>query len=459
MTEGLRFHKVLTRGDVLALAFGAMIGWGWVVLTGTWILRAGSLGAVAAFFIAGLVMLLIAAIYAELAAAMPKVGGEHEYSLRALGRSGSFVCTWAIVCAYVSVCCFEAVALTSALDYFQLDLKHVYLWTVADYDVHLTWAMVGIVASIALTIVNIRGVKFSAVFQTVTTLFILFSGIVLVTGAGIEGSFDNVDPLFAAGVAGVLAVVTMVPFFFIGFDVIPQIAEEVQLPPRQIGILTALSVLMAIIFYCVVIFAVAMLAESTMLQNSTLPTAAATARAWSETGATIMVLGGVAGIVTSWNAFIIGGSRAIFAMAESGMLPRFLARLHPRHRTPYAAILLIGILAAVAPLFGRNALVWIVNAGSFGAVVAYLFVAISFVRLRYVDPDMPRPFTLRYGLPLGWLGIACCLGLGLLYLPGSPAALAPVEWGIFTSLVAMGVALLVWAKLESKLSGRRTAHR
>jgi len=459
MTEGSRFQKVLTRGDVMALAFGAMIGWGWVVLTGTWILRAGSLGAVVAFFIAGLVMLLIAAIYAELASAMPKVGGEHEYSLRALGRSGSFVCTWAIVCAYVSVCCFEAVALTSALDYFPLNLNHVYLWTVAGYDVHLSWAMIGITASIALTIVNIRGVKFSAVFQTVATLFILFSGVVLVTGAGIDGSFENVAPLFSAGIPGVLAVVTMVPFFFLGFDVIPQIAEEVKVPPRQLGILTALSVLMAIVFYCAVIFAVAMLADSQLLQSSTLPTADATARAWSETGATIMVLGGVAGIVTSWNAFIVGGSRAIFAMAESGMLPRFLARLHPRHRTPYAAILLIGILSAVAPLFGRNALVWIVNAGSFGAVVAYLFVAISFVRLRYVEPDMSRPFVLRHGLPLGWLGIGCCVGLGMLYLPGSPAALALVEWGIFASLVAMGLAFLVWAKLESKPSGTLRADR
>jgi amino acid transporter len=432
----------------LALAFGAMIGWGWVVLSGAWILRAGSLGAVTAFFIAGLVMLLIAAIYAELAAAMPKVGGEHEYSLRALGPSGSFVCTWAIVCAYVSVCCFEAVALTSALDYFQLDLKHFYLWTVAGYDVHLSWAMVGVIASIVLTIVNILGIKFSAVVQMVTTLFILFSGIVLVTGAGFAGSFDNVTPLFSAGVAGVLAVVTMVPFFFIGFDVIPQIAEEVNAPPRQIGVLTAVSVLMAIVFYCAVIFAVAMLADPRLLQESNLPTADATAKAWSGTGAAIMVLGGVAGIVTSWNAFIIGGSRAIFAMAKSGMLPRYLGVLHPRHRTPYAAILLIGILAGVAPLFGRNALVWIVNAGSFGAVVAYLFVAISFVRLRYTEPDMPRPFTLPYGLPIGWLGIACCLGLGTLYFPGSPAALAPVEWGIFASLAALGLALLVWAKLE-----------
>ena len=100
--------RVLTRKDVLALAFGAMIGWGWVILSGGWIDRAGSLGAMLAFVVAGGVMLVVALLYAELAAAMPQVGGEHAWSLRALGHGGSFACTWAIVFVYVSICCFEA---------------------------------------------------------------------------------------------------------------------------------------------------------------------------------------------------------------------------------------------------------------------------------------------------------------------------------------------------------------
>lgn len=119
--------RVLTRKDVLALAFGAMIGWGWVALSGTWILRAGSLGSILAFVIAGSVMLIVALLYAELAAAMPEVGGEHVYSLRALGRTGSFICTWAIVFVYISICCFEAVALASVVDYFDINLSHLFL--------------------------------------------------------------------------------------------------------------------------------------------------------------------------------------------------------------------------------------------------------------------------------------------------------------------------------------------
>ena len=130
------------------------------------------------------------------------------------------------------------------------------------------------------------------------------------------------------------------------------------------------------------------------------------------------------------------------------VLPRFLGRLHPRYRTPHAAIILIGLLSCLAPLFGRNALVWFVNAGSFGAVIAYLLVAISFVRLRYSEPHMPRPFRLTHGLTLGWIGVVCCVALGLIYLPGSPSALAPVEWVIVFAFAAAGFGFHLWSRIE-----------
>ncbi len=78
-----QFLRVLGRREVLALAFGAMIGWSWVVLSGTWISSAGTLGAIVAFFIGGAAILLIGLTYAELASALPFAGGELAYSKRA----------------------------------------------------------------------------------------------------------------------------------------------------------------------------------------------------------------------------------------------------------------------------------------------------------------------------------------------------------------------------------------
>ena len=69
-TQG-QFQRVLNNKDILALAFGAMIGWGWVVLAGTWVQSAGSAGAIIAFALGGVAVVLIGLVYAELVAAMP----------------------------------------------------------------------------------------------------------------------------------------------------------------------------------------------------------------------------------------------------------------------------------------------------------------------------------------------------------------------------------------------------
>jgi amino acid transporter len=98
LKEG-HFIRVLGRRDVLALAFGAIIGWSWVLLTGEWVQTAGSLGAITAFTIGGVAMVFIGLTYAELASAMPEVGGERVYSYRALGAGASFVCTWSLIIA------------------------------------------------------------------------------------------------------------------------------------------------------------------------------------------------------------------------------------------------------------------------------------------------------------------------------------------------------------------------
>jgi len=122
--------KSLKQIDILVLSFGAMIGWSWVVLISQLMQRAGSLGAIVATLVAGGVIIVIGMIYAELTAAMPEVGGEHAYSLRAMGKTCSFYCTWSIVFAYISVVAFEAVALPSVLTNLFPGLGNGELWKI-----------------------------------------------------------------------------------------------------------------------------------------------------------------------------------------------------------------------------------------------------------------------------------------------------------------------------------------
>ncbi|MDA0687606.1 MAG: APC family permease [Proteobacteria bacterium] len=443
------FLRVLSRKDVVALAFGAMIGWSWVVLTGTWITSAGVAGAIIAFLVGGGAIAIVGLTYAELASALPFAGGEHVYSERALGYRASFICTWAIILGYMSVIAFEAVALPTVMSSLVPGLDIGYLWTIAGWEVHATWVGVGILGAVVMTTLNVLGVKMVAIVQTTVVMLILVVGFFFFTGSTLSGNTSNLDPLFIDGLNGIAIVLVMVPFMFVGFDIIPQAAEEIDLPFRDIGTALILSVVMAIAWYALVILGVGMVMNGEQLAGADLVTAEANAIIYGDLGGTILLLTGLAGIITSWNALIVGASRAIYAMAKDGMLPHFLGEIHPRYHTPRNAILLIGLLSVISPFFGRPALVWLVNAGGLGIVVAYAFVALSFIALRKNEPELARPYTAPGGIATGYLALVLSIGIGTLYFPGSPSALVwPHEWGIIFFWIILGALLFGLSRLN-----------
>ena len=444
-------NKNLKRLDTLALAFGAMIGWSWVALITGIIGRGGSVGGLIATAVVGVVILAIGLIYAELASAMPDVGGEHVYSKRALGGSGSFICTWSIVFVYVAVCAFEAVALPSVLSGLFPNLGSTVLWSVNEADVFLELALIGAVTSALITWVNIRGIKLAAIIQTIVVGVILLAGLMLIVGISSSGKVENMQPLYVGGMGGILAAMALVPFMMTGFDVIPQAAEEINLPPRKIGVLLVMSIVFAVLWYIMIELAVSTLLSGEGRAASSLGVIDAAEAAFGEKGKIFLLIAGLAGILTSWNSFLIGGSRAIYAMAQDGMLPSFLAKVHPKYKTPSNAILFIGLIGVGAPLLGRTALVWFVDAGSFSLMIAYLLVAVSFIILRKREPEMIRPFRASGGIFLGAFGVIASLGMAALYLPSMPAALIwPQEWLMVLAWFGLGAMSYWWIYLPYK---------
>lgn len=248
-----------------------------------------------------------------------------------------------------------------------------------------------------------RGAKTAAKLQTILTIIIGGAGILLIVASVINGTVDNLDGQMFAEVGGgdivksILSVAVISPFYLIGFDVIPQAAEEINVPPKKIGGMLILSVVLAVLFYAFVIIAVGLVMNSGAITASQAGTGLVTADAMAlafktSVMAKVIIVGGMCGIITSWNSFMIGGSRAIYSMAESYMIPRVFAKLHPKHKTPINALILIGILTMLAPFAGRVMMVWICDAGNFGCCLAYCMVAISFLFLRKKQPDMPRPY-------------------------------------------------------------------
>lgn len=458
------FNKVLNAWDILVIAFGAMIGWGWVVSTGGWIEKGGVIGAALGFAIGGIMIFFVGLTYAELTAAMPQCGGEHVFSYRAMGATGSFICTWMIVLGYVSVACFEACAFPTIITYLWPGFLKGYMYTVAGFDIYASWLITAIVIAFLIMLINIIGAKTAAILQTVLTCIIGGAGILLIVASVINGTVDNLDgQIFAGTTAGVnikaiIGVAAMSPFYFIGFDVIPQAAEEINVPPKKIGNILILSVVLAVIFYAFVIIAVGFVmnpGDIIASQEATgLVTADAMAAAFNtKIMAKVIIVGGMCGIVTSWNSFLLGGSRAMYSMAESYMIPKFFAKLHPKHKTPVNALILIGILTMLAPFAGRKMLVWISDAGNFGCCFAYCIVALSFIILRKKEPDMPRPYKVPCYKFFGTMAVIMSGFMVAMYcILGSGGNLILQEWLMVLGWSALGVVFYVVCKVKYKES-------
>ena len=446
-----RFAKVLKTREVVTLGFGAMIGWSWVLMTGVWLSSAGTTGTLIAFTLGGLAICLIGLTYSELASAMPRAGGEHVYTHRALGPNFSFLCTWALLFSYINVCLFEAVALPAAVEYLFPEIRVGTLWNVLGADVDIGFVIVGVAGTALVTWANYVGIKTASLAQTIVTVLIVLSGLLLISGATLFGEPENTMHFVEPAIGGVMVVLIMVPGMLVGFDVIPQSAEEIDLKPQKIGLLLIVSVICAVIWYVAISGAVGLAIPHSEVSQSNMATADAASNLWGGSWAgVILVLGGIGGILTSWNAFIVGASRVIFALSESGRIPKVFSKIHPKYQTPYVAILSLGILSAAATLFGRTILVWLINTGSFAVTVAFLLVAISFLVLREKEPEMERPFRVTHPNLVGYGAVFLSLGLLSAFFPWSPSALAwPEEWSTLLIWTTLGLLILFYSKKNS----------
>lgn len=148
-----------------------------------------------------------------------------------------------IVLGYVSVACFEAYCISND-HYLSLAgiFKRLYVYSCPGFDIYASWLITAIVIAFLIMLINIIGAKTAAILQTVLTCIIGGAGILLIVASVINGTVDNLDGQIFAGtttgvnIKAIIGVAAMSPFYFIGFDVIPQAAEEINISPKRLEI-------------------------------------------------------------------------------------------------------------------------------------------------------------------------------------------------------------------------------
>lgn len=452
--------KKLNTGDVIVVAFGAMIGWGWVVSSGGWIQQSGVIGTILAFLLGGIMIYFVGLVYAELTTALPENGGAKVFSQHAFGTIGSFICTWSIILSYIGVVCFEACSFPTIIQYIFPGFLKGYLYTVAGFDIYVTWLLVAIISCVLITYINIKGVKTAAILQKLLTIVIAAVGMVLIIDSLINGDSSNLEGQLFVGtginkiLGNVLSVAMVAPFFLFGFDVIPQAAEEINIPLKKLGKLIVFSIALTVAFYGMVVFAVGYgmnKIELVMsLHGSGLVTADAMAKLFhSEVMAKILILGGMCGIATSWNSFLIGGSRALESMASSYMIPHVFCKKHKKYQTPYLSLILIGILSIISLFFGRQMLTWISNCASFACCLTYCIVSLSFLRLRKKEANLPRPYKVKNYRFVGIMATMLSGFLCMMYLiPGTVCSMIDQELIITVLWTIVGIFFAIGCKVK-----------
>ncbi len=433
--------RALGRRDILAFTAGTMIGGVWIVLAGGWVEKAGVAGAVAAFALGGILCVCVSLTYAELIPALPLAGGEMIFSYRGLGYYAAWVTGWMTVFAYVGVVAWEGLAVATAIDSLVPIPRFGYLWTVAGFDVYLSWALTGALGGFILAFVNYLGVKASAVLQSAAVLALGLGGLCFVAGSAANGSPANVGPLFT-GAGGLLAVVAIVPAMFVGFDILPQMAEEVDIPLCKIPGMLILSICITAVWYILIIIGISLAAPAEVRTAGAVSVADSLVYCTgSPLAGRLMIVAGLCGTLTSWNGFFMGATRLLFSMGRARMLPALFGKVHSTRETPVAAIVLVGGIACTSPLLGRSALSWFVDASSFGMVTAYAMTAASFLALRKYEPNLKRPYRVKGGPLAGVLALTAAGFFLYLYLPFGPVSLSFEEWVLVFGWVMLGITL------------------
>jgi APA family basic amino acid/polyamine antiporter len=320
--------------------------------------------------------------YAELGAMRPHAGGEYVYIRDAYGPLAAFLTGWtSFVAGFSGAIAASAIAFAGYVDHFVPLSEHAR-------------TAVALATVLAFTLVHVRGLGPGRFLQNLLAL-LKVSAIVLLVVAGFgaaRGAFGNLTAGDHATAVGWGLALVPVMFTYSGWNAAAYVAEEVRDPHRNVPLSLGLGTIAVVVLYLALnalfLYAMPVGRLAALNPSSLMDTVAA--QLFGAPGGSLLAIFALISIAASVSAMVLAGPRVYYAMARDGVFVRAAGDVHPRYRTPVAAIVAQGIWSGVLVLSGT--LSQLVAYTGF-AVVLFAGIAVSAVFvLRRRMPDDPRPF-------------------------------------------------------------------
>jgi len=408
--DGPGLKRQLSPMHVWAIAFGCVIGWGSFINPGKKFLpNSGVAGTAIAMALGALVMVIIAFSYAYMVPKYPRAGGEFTFTKMCFGKNAAFICGWFLVVAYLTNVPMNSTAIGLIVD--GLDgpadiLKFGFHYSVAGFDIYMGEMLLAMAILLLFGWLNIIGVKKAGIVQTILSSLLVLCVFTLFIAALIspETKGINMQPIWGfnknaalaahattaeigqyahTGMNGILssilATFAIAPWAYVGFDAIPQAAEEFNFSFKKVSVI----MIVAILFGCFVytsnntVSAIALENWPDRVMAGDWVLLVAAEELLGTFGKVLIGLGVSCAVLSGIMGFYLASSRLMYSMSRDGYLPEWFGRVDNRYGTPKNAMFFCMIVSLSGPVLGREALGWFVDMSAIGASIGYFFTCAS----------------------------------------------------------------------------------